>query len=402
MKRILAIKLADFGDALLTTPALRALRGGFPEAELDVLTTPQAAKVFEASGLVDRVHSMAVRSRDSRSTAPGRGTIGQIARLAARRYDAVALFHHLTTLGGALRQAALVLALRVPVRAGLAPFGSLKGAFLTHPALDSGFSSRHEVESFLAVAHALGAPPADRRLGFQIEPEADRMAVALIPSHWATLDAVRNPLEPQSSVVESAAEQSDSAAVFRPRIDGPVAIHAGGGDYSLARRWPAGGFAAVAADLVARGQPVVVVGQRGDAGDVVASGVAHLSAAGSLFADLTGRTDLSTLAAVLRRCSALVTNDSGVMHLATAVGTPVVAIFGPSNSVAWGPWHPGPGATPHRIVRLGLPCQPCFYVGLKLGAPDGCPTRDCLTWLPAAHVLDALQEVRVQSALATP
>jgi heptosyltransferase-2 len=118
--------------------------------------------------------------------------------------------------------------------------------------------------------------------------------------------------------------------------------------------------------------------------------------------DLTGKTDLATLAAVLERCCALVCNDGGVMHLATAVGTPTVAVFGPSNPIAWGPWPGGP-ESPHRVVALNIPCRPCFYVGHRLGARNGCPTRDCLAWLKPEWVVRALDDVLAGDRyLATP
>jgi len=67
-----------------------------------------------------------------------------------------------------------------------------------------------------------------------------------------------------------------------------------------------------------------------------------------------------------------------------------VAVFGPSSATAWGPWWPAEdGPSPHQVVRLDLPCQPCFYVGYRLGSPTGCPTRDCLRWLPAGAVIGA-------------
>ena len=74
-------------------------------------------------------------------------------------------------------------------------------------------------------------------------------------------------------------------------------------------------------------------------------------------------------------------NDAGLMHLAVAVGTPTVAIFGLSNFKAWGPYTgdvPGKRAT---VVHLDLPCMPCFYRGHLLGTPEGCATRDCLAQL---------------------
>jgi heptosyltransferase-2 len=75
------------------------------------------------------------------------------------------------------------------------------------------------------------------------------------------------------------------------------------------------------------------------------------------------------------------------MHLATAVGIPVVAVFGPSNHDAWGPWTAGHSHA--EVVRMDLACSPCFYVGNGLGLRDGCPPRPCLTTLAADVVLAA-------------
>jgi heptosyltransferase-2 len=209
------------------------------------------------------------------------------------------------------------------------------------------------VDAWLGVASALDAPDAGRHLAFAPGPEATHRGAALLASR------------PGHSVL--------------------VGLHPGGGPYSTARRWSAEGFAAVGTALAERGAGLVVVGRAGDETLEVAR---RLPAASTL--DLTDRTpDLATLAAVLGHIDLLVTNDSGVMHLATAMGTAVVAVFGPSNPVAWGPWHAGAGPSPHRVVALDLPCRPCLYVDHRLGAPDGCCTRDCLAWMPAERVLAA-------------
>jgi heptosyltransferase-2 len=111
--------------------------------------------------------------------------------------------------------------------------------------------------------------------------------------------------------------------------------------------------------------------------------------------DLTDGTDIPTLAAVLARMDLLVTGDSGVMHLAASVNTPVAAVFGPSNPTAWGPWCPKGAESPHEVISLGLSCQPCFYRGFSLGSPSGCPTRDCLEWLRPEAVIHTATEMLV-------
>ncbi len=366
--RILAVKLADFGDALCTTPALRAIRTTFPRADLDVLTTPAAATVYSRSGLADEVLVFEKRPFDRPSALAARpaGPLRLARDLRAGGYEAVVLFHHLTTRYGALKHAALVLATGAEVRVGLERPGSRRGWFLTHKALDLGFDARHEVLTALAVASALGATTDDLSLAFEPGQDAKQSA-----SHLLSRLAGRGPV---------------------------VAIHPGSGDFGPARRWPAARFAEVADALAATGTEQVLVGSSVDPTEEV------LEHAQSDLLDLSGRTDLQTLAAVLASCDLLVCNDSGVMHLATAMDTPVVAAFGPSNEVAWGPWHHSAGASstdpphrlphrsPHRVVALDLSCRPCFYTGYDLGSRFGCPTRDCLSWLSSGRVVAAALE----------
>jgi heptosyltransferase-2 len=166
----------------------------------------------------------------------------------------------------------------------------------------------------------------------------------------------------------------------------------------LARRWPPELLAQVADALQQRGIQVVIVGRSGDnTGQVMAA----MQTRPAL--NLTDQGDLTTLGAVLQRMDLLLTNDGGPMHIATAVGTPVVAVFGLSNDAAYGPWDGGhppqmwpprlsqpPTQSRHTVVKLGLGCQPCFYRGHRLGAPQGCATRECLTMLPADMVLKAV------------
>jgi heptosyltransferase-2 len=365
--RILAVKLADFGDALLVTPALRALRTRYPHARLDALTTAAGAEVLSASGLVDEIHVVDARTADRRRALPSMTVARKLVALRRRGYHAVALFQRVTSHRGGARWAALCAAVGAPVRAGLAsPRGGTRW-WLTHPAPDPGFDVDHAVEAGLAVAGALGAPAAGTALAFVPGGAATATAASLLDSR---LGAAAHTV---------------------------VALHPGGGTYSTARRWPVARFAALAAALLAEGIAVALVGTAADDTAAVRDEVATMRrgvpAGGAPLLDFTAAGDLRVLGALLARVALLVTNDSGVMHLATAVGTPVVAIFGPSNPVAWGPWHPGPGPSPHRVVALPLPCRPCFYVDHRLGSPDGCPTRDCLAWLGVERVRDAVRAV---------
>lgn len=375
-RRILAVKLADVGDTLLVTPALSALRHHFPDSDLDALVTPTGAQVLRRSSLTTELLEFEPRRPDRGRAVPGPAVALEMSRsLRGRKYDMVILFHHLTTRTGAVKHAALVMSTGAPVRAGLALEGSSRGFFLTHRAADLGFDGAHEVEAALSIAAAVGAEPVTEQLDFSPGLEAERRAAELLAERPVTQGTVGR------TGYDLGTEAGNRAVIVRH-----VAIHAGTGPYSPARRWPAAYFAAVAAEVSSRGfEPVLV----GTAGDGVADVVRRLTVP---VLDLTGRTDLATLGAVLARCSAAVCNDGGVMHLATAVGTPTVAVFGPSNPTAWGPWPRGP-ESPHRVVALNISCRPCFYVEHRLGARNGCPTRDCLAWLKPEWVVRGLDEV---------
>lgn len=368
-ERVLVVKLADLGDALLTTPTVHALRAAWPDARLDVLTTPQAAVVFQASPDVDRVHTLDVHARGGARGRVARiaGRARTIAALRAERYDVIALCHSLVTRRGALKYAALLALIGAPVRAGTVARGRLRGWFLTRRGMDRGYDAAHVVETMAGVAAALGVAVIDLAPRFEPDAAARAAAAAL----WSELPGAPTP----------------SAA--RPLAGRTIAFHPGAGPYSPARRWAPDRFAAVAAAAHDAGARTVLCGTAADDGALVRAAGAPIDV------DATGRTSVPALAALLARCDALVCNDGGVMHVACAVGTPVVAVFGPSNDAAWGPWPPARDGrpSPHRVVRLDLPCRPCLYVGGRLGSPAGCPTRDCLRWLGPAPVIEALRDV---------
>jgi heptosyltransferase-2 len=114
---------------------------------------------------------------------------------------------------------------------------------------------------------------------------------------------------------------------------------------------------------------------------------------------LAGKGSIKVAAAVLELVDLFIGNDAGLMHLAVAVNTPTIAIFGLSNHKAWGPYTGDPTSKRATVVRLDLPCMPCFYRDHILGTPEGCATRDCLSMLKvdlvATMACKMLQEVTV-------
>jgi ADP-heptose:LPS heptosyltransferase len=135
--------------------------------------------------------------------------------------------------------------------------------------------------------------------------------------------------------------------------------------------------------------------------------------------DLGGRTSLAELAAVLKQCDLFVGNDSGVSHLASSVGTPVVAVFGPTDPHAWAPYGGEAWATqdyfpngvavlgsgPHRALWSDLACSPCLYRRHALGTPNGCPDKTCLRRVETEQLLQVvrqrLRELSITSCVST-
>ena len=348
LNRLLVVKLADIGDVLTATPALRALRETYPNARVDLLTTPAAAGVTPRS-LVHQVLTAPRTLVASPADLPGFARL--LSTLRRGRYDAVVFLHHLTLASGVLKYRLLAAATGAPMVVGL---DNGNGAWLTHPVPDEGFGAVHEVDYALRTVAALGATTSDLSLAAQCDDMDRQYAARLLESL---------PLGHR------------------------VAIHPGSGGYSMARRWEPAKWAAVADSLMERyGAQVILIGTPVDGADSVQSAMRGQAT------NLSGQTSLPQLTALLGQCDLVLGADSGVMHLAAATGVPVVALFGPSNHLAWGPWTP---AGRSSVVRLGIRCSPCSYVGHSVGQRDGCWHRSCMADLEPAQVLAAVEAMDV-------
>jgi ADP-heptose:LPS heptosyltransferase len=154
------------------------------------------------------------------------------------------------------------------------------------------------------------------------------------------------------------------------------------------KEWLPQRFAEVARHVIAAGRGVVLIGSVEERARCAA-----IAAAAPGILDLAGRTGLLELAAVIRRSAVCLTNDSGPMHLAAALGRPVVAIFGPTNPVWVGPYH-----QPHGVVRAGVPCSPCYLRRLR-----DCPnSHACMTTLEASTIIAHIEATLGAATQAIP
>lgn len=353
----LVVKLADLGDVLTATPAIRALRRTYPSARIELLTSTVGAAALSGWEAVDDITTFDKAAFDHpwQAALAWPRAVGLFRRLRGR-FDCLVLLHHLTTWWGTLKYAFLATAVGAHVRAGL---DNGRGAFLTHGVDDFGFGARHEADYCLAVVGALGAQALQPRLELPVRAAASAWA----DRRWSELG-----------------------------LDGrPVAlVHPGSGGFSLARRWPAERFARVGDQIADQlGLDVVVLAGPGPGeDDLAAQVVSQMSRPASILGAVPSAQEL---AAVLTRCSLFVANDSGVSHTAFAVGTPSVVLFGPSNDRAWGPYPPGDPR--YAVLAEPLACRPCVYVGHRLGTPKGCAARTCLDLIQPSRVIEAAREV---------
>ena len=370
---MLVVKLAEIGDALLITPALRALRHGLPSARIDVLTTAGGAAVLRGTGLCDDVVAFDKHRFDTLAGVLRPANLWYAAglgrQLSSAGYDAVVLFHHLSTRFGALKYAAFCYASGAPRRLGL---DNGRGFFLTESVRDRGYGAQHELDYALEVAGLL-IPSPDRGTPVFTPGDAERRQAAKLV---AAVPGVERPL---------------------------IALHPGSGAYAPARRWMTPRFAALADALVEDGARIVLVGGAEEAG--LRRSLIEQMRHHDCVADLGGRTSLGELSALLAMCTLFVGNDGGVLHLAATAGTPVVAPYGPTDPRAWGPWAPEDWRVEHRfangveVLRSGahttlkaaIPCSPCIYRGTNLGSRNGCPDRTCLERITVEQVLDTVR-----------
>jgi ADP-heptose:LPS heptosyltransferase len=363
---ILVIKMAGIGDLLLATPALRALRETYPQARIDLLVTPASAGLLNGWEVIDHVivldkYLFDYPQQMLKNPRNLRRLTSLWHSLREGHYDAVLLLHHLTLPFGRLKHQLLLRASGAKWRVGL---DNGHGWFLNLRVKDNGFGAMHEAEYNLAVAVAVGATTGDKRLSVPLSEEDHRLA-------WQLLYEGETP-----------------ASIKRPII----AMHPGSGSYSTARRWSPERFAQLADSLYsdAGGQLLLLGGPE--------EAELHRQITGMMQSEmpvrsLAGRGGIKVTAALLEQVNLFVGNDSALVHLAVAGGAPTVAIFGLTNAKAWGPFNggaPGPQAV---VVRLDLPCMPCFYRGHNLGTPEGCATRDCLALLGVDPVATAARHL---------
>ena len=350
VRRTLVTKLRHHGDVLLTTPVFTALRRAAPDMEIDALVYLETAPMLAGHPAIAQVHTIDRAWKERGVLTQIRAEWDLLRRLRAREYD---LLVHLTEHPRGLTLARL-LRPRYSVTRERDKRASLWRRHFTHFYRLPARTERHVVEQNLDALRRIGVYP----------EEGDR-GLVLVPGAQA-----------EERVAGLLAQYGLAPREF-------VQMHPG--SRWLFKCWPAEKTAALIDLVVADGWPVVITGAPDDRERALTTAVlsAVRPATRARVVDLTGQLSMSELAALTARARAFAGVDSAPMHIAAAMGTPAVALFGPSSEIAWGPWR-----VAQRVVVSSHPCRPC---GL-----DGCgggKVSECLTTLPVERVhaaLDAL------------
>ncbi len=319
--RILIIKPGAIGDLLQLTPVIRGLSHQYPGSKITMLTgTSATATLFQYNNHVSETIVYDKRSRCSK-------LVQLWHKIRSQRYDLVLQFQ------------------RSNLKAWLLASAALPSRILVYK--KSNDPSMHVVDNYLSTLQSLGISVSDRHLDLFVGKEDDQYAATLF---------------------------AENGLINRPVIAiNPGASHA-------VNRWSVSKFAALTDALITRfNARVIIVG--GDADVPLADGIIALASQEPI--TLCGRTTLLQLGAILKKCAILISGDTGPLHLATAVGTKVIALFGAAD-----PARTGPVGVTHTIIKAkDLACVPC--------RSRNCRTRDaaCMEVISIEDVVEAVNDL---------
>ncbi len=342
VKRILVIKLRHHGDVLLTSPVFSVLREQLPQARIDALVYDDTASMLTLHPAISEVHRIDRNWKSLSLFSQLRAEWHLFSKLRAGRYDLVV---HLTE---HWRGAWLARLLGCRWAVGPSQRSKRWKKSFTHRFAHPKNALRHVVEANLDAL---------RRIGIQPTPEQRRLT--LVPGH-----------EAEAKINQRLRELGVEPGRF---------IHIHPASRWFFKCWPAEQMAELIRRLQADGHTIVLSAARSP------EELAMISAIQSRLTrpapSLAGELTLKELAALTARARLFVGVDSAPMHIAAAVGTPTVVLFGPSGDKQWGPW-----GVPATVITSQHTCRPCGI--------DGCgggKVSDCLVSIPAQTVYDAIQ-----------
>ena len=330
LQKILVRSTNWIGDAVMTTPALVALRSQYPQAEIVVLANPLVAELFQFHPSVDRVMIY-----DKKGWHQGvKGMLRLVKEIRTEHFDAAFMLQN------AIEAALIAWFARIPRRAGYTTDG--RRFLLNYPVkVTVADKQLHHTDYYLGLLAQLGISGGDKKLCLACSDTEQRWATEVL--------------------------QSDNVIAINP-----------GAAYGSAKRWLPERFATVADTLA----------EHYDARILLTGGPGEIEIGGDIAAamkcqplNMIGKTSVREMMSLLAHSRLLVTNDSGPMHVAAAFSTPIVAVFGPTDHTTT-----CPASANVKIVRKQVDCAPCML--------RQCPTdHRCMTEITATDVIIAAKQL---------
>jgi len=338
---ILIVLIAGIGDMVLASKSIRAIRNGFPHAEIHLLASTEAAPLAIHYPYIDHVHAIPIRElrHNKRYFFDILKIIHDLNRT---RFDLVLNLYRVSSLSGSVKMGLLFGMLTATKKIGHGKYGF--GLFLTDAVPVGTFEGGHVVDAMLKIATRAGGVPDER--GIEV--------------FWNT-------------------EITSKWEAFFTRQTGKIIVGINPGGDRENRRWAPDRFASIAEKMI----------ERFDAGIVLLGGPAEKnitayigSRISSDVSDLAGKTSVDELPYITSRLDLLITNDSGPMHIAAATRTPLVALFGPEDPSLFGPY-----TEPelYRIIYKDVSCSP--------GGEAKCTPLSRLELITSDDVLEACCEL---------
>jgi len=329
MAKILVKGVNWIGDSLFMTPALSALRKGFPNSHISLLISPWVSEVFDGNPDVDEIIIYDERGKERTL----KGKIRFIQSLRNRNFDIGIIMQPRS-----YRAALFVYLSGIPERIGYSY--SLRDLLLTRK-VEFPRVPLHNIDMFLNIVLSLGVVPGRMEPYLPSSPEAEV---------WAEMFLEERGVKP-----------------------GELLIGINPGAFKQSKRWPEPRYAELS-DILIREFKVKVMIFQGPGEDEIVGRVVSLMREKAIIA----KTGIKELAALCRRCKLFVGNDTGPMHVAVASGTPVIALFGPADPQKSRPW-----GRDRVVIKKDLPCSPC--------SRRICKELTCMKSITVEDVLQAVQ-----------
>jgi heptosyltransferase-2 len=324
------------GDAVMTTPAIRAIRKRFPNSHVSLLAKPWVMPVFENSEHIDRLLIYDDKGRH-------KGIFGKfrLARdLKKYHFDAVILLQN------AFEAALITFLARIPLRVGYNT--DVRQLLLTHAvSCTDEIKKKHQTDYYLNIIRGIGMKEDNRELYLELNQ--------------------RDRLRAEKTLLEQHLSLDDKIFGINP-----------GATYGPAKQWPLDRYAHLADKIQAfTGGRIIIFGGPNDRnlGKKISQKMQHRPI------DLSGKTSLGEAMALIERCDLFITNDSGLMHVAAALDVPLIAVFGSTNSITTGPLSQN-----SKIVQVPLECSPC----LRPECPKG--HLNCMDQISVEMVFNVVKE----------